>query len=850
MNSGCDDNELVIDLSKVNRALEYDCRETFQRAAFMEITAKLKELLESIYEMDDDITRQRRHDTIFIDGERGTGKTAFLVNIKKWIEESDKEASNNKKLKSGLAFFGPVDPTLLFDDENFLGVVLGTIVEQVERENDKNCKDANEYRQAYYKALEAVSESLRAVSDLEKKSVSGIDAIASHASSIMLEQKAHSFFGAVTKLLGKKALVLLIDDVDMAFDKGFDVLETIRKFLASPYIIPIVSGDAKLYKHLVKKEFKLLAEYRRETGNRPVKILEKDLQYMVDQYFNKVMPNDQRIELLSIKRLRKHYPILIKASNDKEVYYNQFKDFDIQLINYGINQVQFTSQVFPDNLRSFVQYLAKKSEMVKVIDKAKIETSKKSHTPYTPGSANEIIDNLYKNRFDLFLKSIRTTASFYKYSQDLNQKRLSLMLENDLNAVGSGESISPYAVFKGDFFQDDLYRKELGTELDYWGEESRKVFCKIKKEKLNTEIYFTKIGTGDKNLLAKFLRESECNTAKVVTRLFFYDSYYNQSSATRAYVVTGKFIEAIFYTLDLEDNNETAKKVLNRIANGRSYNIDIDANYIDDEVEEQEDEEIENERDISSSSDKVYPEEYFDNELLEKIKEVTSRHDGLYITTNKLHLILHKYFNNINALKNSKNLKKILSNDTPFSFMGRICAILLNSVAFFEKNGNVEESNIAMGKKKFSFSDLSKNSNAFRRNIQPLIKEQKKKQKYVDDKKSLTCILYEHPLIAFFRDETNEKRCFNNSFRLGKSSPLRRNVNVRTLRESAIRASGINTKNIDREKVIKYIQEIENKYNNELIKFVVENFDKRRTLESKIREAKIPEAEAFYIKYK
>lgn len=73
--------------------------------------------------------------------------------------------------------------------------------------------------------------------------------------SLQLEQYLHKFYREVCDILKCQILVLRIDDIDMSFFHGFDVLETIRKFCASPYLLPIVTGHSELYNMIITKNF-------------------------------------------------------------------------------------------------------------------------------------------------------------------------------------------------------------------------------------------------------------------------------------------------------------------------------------------------------------------------------------------------------------------------------------------------------------------------------------------------------------------------------------------------------------------------------------------------------------------
>ncbi|MCD8079453.1 MAG: hypothetical protein LUF04_03295 [Bacteroides sp.] len=47
---------------------------------------------------------------------------------------------------------------------------------------------------------------------------------------------------------------MAFDDVDTDFAKGWPVMETIRKYLTSPQLITILSGDINLYTLLIRKK--------------------------------------------------------------------------------------------------------------------------------------------------------------------------------------------------------------------------------------------------------------------------------------------------------------------------------------------------------------------------------------------------------------------------------------------------------------------------------------------------------------------------------------------------------------------------------------------------------------------
>ena len=201
------------------------------------------------------------HNTIFLDGQRGSGKTFFLKNIELYLK------NNNKDILDKLYFFNPIDPTILHKNESFLTIIIAKILNRL-RNKIEQLKDND--KRNFYDTLRTLAESIDAtLSCGDNKCQSAIKMIAIDQSGLSLREQLDTFLSLIRyKVLGGKRLVLLIDDVDMAFDHGFEVLEVLRKYLSCSHVIPIVTGDIDLYRQIVKSHF--------------IKNLEKPLEYPDD----------------------------------------------------------------------------------------------------------------------------------------------------------------------------------------------------------------------------------------------------------------------------------------------------------------------------------------------------------------------------------------------------------------------------------------------------------------------------------------------------------------------------------------------------------------------------------------
>jgi len=188
----------------------------------------------------------RSHKAISIDGERGTGKTSVLVNLRDYL------ASNHKEFAGDIHILDPIDPTLLEDGESlFLHIIVAAVLQ------DKDIKvaqsrDINKSR-TFTQNLEELAHGLESV-DLQQ-SQRGMDKIRSLYGSKHLANCVEAFLISALDLVGKKLLILPIDDVDTSLNRAFENLEILRRYLTSPYVLPIVSGDRDLYDEVCWRDF-------------------------------------------------------------------------------------------------------------------------------------------------------------------------------------------------------------------------------------------------------------------------------------------------------------------------------------------------------------------------------------------------------------------------------------------------------------------------------------------------------------------------------------------------------------------------------------------------------------------
>lgn len=249
----------------------------------------------------------RAHNAISIDGARGTGKTAVLVNLKRYLEI---EHSN---LLSDIHIMEPVDPTLLEDGESlFLHIIVAAVLRD-NKIKQAQCKKPEQSR-ALNQALDKLAHSLEAIDTQTEHS--GMDKIRAMYGSEHLADNVQDFFREVVQLIGKKLLVLPIDDVDTSLNRAFENLEIIRRYMTTPYVLPIVSGDRALYHEVTWRDFhgRLIkdSDYLTETAYK------RSLE-LAEEYQRKILPFPRRLTMPAVSSYWKEANVYLRSEKNGNI---------------------------------------------------------------------------------------------------------------------------------------------------------------------------------------------------------------------------------------------------------------------------------------------------------------------------------------------------------------------------------------------------------------------------------------------------------------------------------------------------------------------------------------------------
>lgn len=315
-------------------------------------------------------TKDRIHNTITVLGTRGSGKTSFLLSLLNQFSSDNSEA----------AVMAIIDPTLIEDKGHIFLVLISIIKEMVETRLDLSDFDPTkpDYQEktAWRKLIEKMAKGLPSLDGVGAGFGSSAwqdheyimqKGIAEISAARKLEENFNRVVEKALTILGKTVLIIAFDDIDIDFKKGWPVLETIRKYLTSPKIITVLSGDMNLYSLAIKKQQweNFGKDFLAAQSHKPTRMLEYErlITEMESQYLLKVMKPERRIHLTTLhEKLNTRgtdIKINIKPEHEKEL---ELIDFYDKILNvYGIrNSYQaeiYRSFLLASPLRMQIRFL-------------------------------------------------------------------------------------------------------------------------------------------------------------------------------------------------------------------------------------------------------------------------------------------------------------------------------------------------------------------------------------------------------------------------------------------------------------------------------------------------------------
>lgn len=251
------------------------------------------------------------HNAISVFANRGAGKTTFLLSAIDWLRNTYPEVLCLK----------PIDPSMIGEKENAFVNIIAEIHEHVIAKIDAydfDCRNGEEMQDLQRQIDKCFTRLMEALSFMEGIGKNGKyddwdDAefaarkgMEKAISSNNIDELFQKYVYLVLKLLGKQCIVISFDDIDTDFNKGYEILEIIRRFMTTPMIMTILTGDLELYGKLVRKASwkcfsKEFLEKEISYANRKKQEFSTMIDQLENQYLIKILKPEYRIPISTIK---------------------------------------------------------------------------------------------------------------------------------------------------------------------------------------------------------------------------------------------------------------------------------------------------------------------------------------------------------------------------------------------------------------------------------------------------------------------------------------------------------------------------------------------------------------------
>ena len=263
-----------------------------------------------------------------------------------------------------------LDPTLVEQKKPIILGVIAMINQKVEstlrgKETSQYIPDQWKYRREWEKVMKDIASGLIAIENVggnySDKLWQDEDYIMH--SGLRKVEKSNNFELSIQKMiskaleiLDKKAFILAFDDIDVDINQGWNVMETLRRYLADQRIITIVSGDIKLYEIIVRSNLTSSLPHKEKDSI----IFKETVNELESQYMLKILKPNHRIHLKTIKDITSRNNVRCIYESKTEDLKTVYKSI---LVNIGI-QDKTVQQTFMDfllsmSLRSQINFILK-----------------------------------------------------------------------------------------------------------------------------------------------------------------------------------------------------------------------------------------------------------------------------------------------------------------------------------------------------------------------------------------------------------------------------------------------------------------------------------------------------------
>ena len=300
-------------------------------------------------------------------GDRGEGKTSCMSSFATILTDRDVQAKAKTVLRLPEGFIAPdevewldtIDPSFFDTTHNLLELLLGRMyakVAEVNRSsNNQECYQAHTLRilkEQFHKVKKDVSL-------VENKGINydALEEISDLAAGVNLRADLQKLIDCYLKYMGKKCLLICIDDLDLNISEGYKMAEMLRKYLVCPQCVILVAVKVEQLVDVIA------TTHMNEVKN--TKIMWDDCLLMAQKYVTKLLSRGNRVAMPTFAQIceyRLQIADLDDSADDLGINEITVKERVVQLIfqktGYVFYNARYLSPIVPKNLRELRHLLS------------------------------------------------------------------------------------------------------------------------------------------------------------------------------------------------------------------------------------------------------------------------------------------------------------------------------------------------------------------------------------------------------------------------------------------------------------------------------------------------------------
>lgn len=343
MNPGSGKTILHLDRSRTSRS--FDLGESLWAREFQRIAEILEQHLKMIENGGQTSERKLPNLALAIYGGYGSGKTSLLATLGDLVnsDESIDSLPKLEKIRGKLHALPILRPNVLAQGESFLYAFLAAVLRENPTSRSKAIDDSqpllSQIEQSIQKVIGCLQVLDRADTAPEHDPIgTSVARLERHASDRDLKVALNDLISELSIQLATNNVLLLlpIDDADLAREDLFQTLDTLRRYLAHPRLVPICSFNGRLAEELLVSHFSKELQRKDGTGTEWLRFEEE----IALQYLARMFPVRNRIRLgaTMVRVQEAKYRVGVESKvkdNDEETEKEKKDSFVSDLLEHG-----------------------------------------------------------------------------------------------------------------------------------------------------------------------------------------------------------------------------------------------------------------------------------------------------------------------------------------------------------------------------------------------------------------------------------------------------------------------------------------------------------------------------------